>query len=459
MKTLLINPQMAGIWQSNIFLPVHLGYLKACLLKGGFKEVKVVDMADQKVESVREIIHAESPEIVGITTFTDSRGNALKTAAIAKEINPQIKTILGGVHPTIMYQQIMENYPAVDIICRGESETTIVELFQALSNGDDLGKVKGIVYRQDGEIVVTEEREKIKDLDALPFPDYDDLDLKKYKEYGAFDYGKGKPLACVITSRGCPFSCSFCSTRLLWGNWRSRSVGNVLDEIEWLVSQYGYEIFRFWDDIFTVNKARTKEICQGILNRGLRIKWNVSTRADCVSLEMLELMREAGCQYIVFGVESASPTILKNLNKKQKIEDVVNASDWCKKVGIKAIFNLMIGSPGETRATIEETRNLIKKTRPTICLFIVRLYPGTALWKQAQDEGLCDDSFFLTDQECLYYTGAMSVPEMFQTARGIYLLHARLNGLPGYAKLVKLGFDTLRQTPGKAVSGLLPWKR
>jgi len=449
---------MSSGWKANIMPPIGLGYLKACLLKEGFKEVKVVDMGGLKVERIKEIMDTESPEIVGMTTFTEARGNALKAVAIAKEINPRVKTILGGVHATVMYQQIMENYPAVDIICRGESERTIVELFQALGNGDDLCKVRGIVYRQDGEIVVTEEREQITDLDALPFPNYDDLDLKKYKD--TYVSWKPKPAAPIITSRGCPFSCSYCSARSIWRNWRPRSIDNVLDEIEWVVSQYGYKIIIIGDDIFTIDKARTKELCQGILNRRLHIEWRAATRADSVSPEMLELMKEAGCQFLSFGVESGSPTVLKNLNKKQKIEDVVNAFAWCKKVGIKTICNVMIGAPGETRATIEETKNLIRKTRPSdLSVAVLRIYPGTALWKQAQEEGLCDDSFFLTDQESIRYTGAMSVPEMLQIAREIYLMHARLNGLSGYARLARFGFSVVKGTPGKAVSGLLPWKR
>ncbi|MBA7618540.1 Anaerobic magnesium-protoporphyrin IX monomethyl ester cyclase [subsurface metagenome] len=357
MKALFINPKMASGWPPYVMPPIGLGYLKACLLKEGFNQIKVVDMGGLKVESVREIIHAESPEVVGITTFTEARHNALRAVAIAKEINPRVKTILGGVHATVMYQQVMENYPAVDIICRGESERTIVELFQALSNNDNLSKVRGIVYRQDGEIVVTEEREKIRDLDTLPFPNYDDLDLKKYRDVDGL--WKGKSVASIITSRGCPFSCSYCSSRSVWGNWRPRSISNVLDEIEWLVSEYGYEMVSIVDDIFTLKKARIEEFCQGLLNRGLRIEWRSQTRADCLSPEMLELMRETGCQRLTLGIESGSPTILKNLNKKQEIEDVVNAFAWCKKAGIKAGFNVIIGAPGETRATIEETKNVI----------------------------------------------------------------------------------------------------
>lgn len=132
MKTLLLRPERARIWQPENVHPLGLCYLKACLLKEGFKEVKVVDMNDLEVESIKKIIHTESPEIVGITAFTETQGNALRAAAIAKEINPRVKTILGGVHATIMYQQVMENYPAVDIICRGEGERTIAELLQAL---------------------------------------------------------------------------------------------------------------------------------------------------------------------------------------------------------------------------------------------------------------------------------------------------------------------------------------
>jgi len=190
------------------------------------------------------------------------------------------------------------------------------------------------------------------------------------------------------------------------------------------------------------------------------MEWRLQTRADCVSRELLELMKEAGCRFLVFGIESGSPTILKNINKKQKIEDVVNAFAWCKEVGIDTCFNVLIGSPGETRATIGETKDLIKKCQPTyISTANLRVYPGTALWQQAKDAGLADDSFFLSDEECLHYTGAMSLPEMFQTAREYLLLHARLRGLSGYLRLARFGFNTLRRAPRKAISGLLSWRR
>ena len=456
MKVLLLSPKSAKGWPSYC-PPIGLCYLKACLLRDGFKEVKVMDLSNLEIEAVREIVHAESPEIVGITSFTETRANALKTAAIIKEIDPQIKLILGGVHATLMYQQIMENYNFVDIISLGESEDTAVELFRALRDGGDLGEVNGIVYRRDGEIVITEQREHIRDLDSVPFPNYDDLDLTIYKE--GYDFGRGKPRASIITSRGCLFSCIFCATRPIWGTWRPRSAANVVDEIEWLALEHGFEVFSIADDLFTLDKGRTKEICEGVLKRGLRIRWSAQTRTDCISQEILALMREAGCQVLQFGVESGSPIILKNLNKKEKIEDIINAFSWCKKVGIKTQFNVIVGGPGETRATIEETKNLIRITRPDYlganCL---RIFPGTALWKQAQDEGLCDESFFLTDQECIYYTGAMTVREMFRTLIPLHLLHARMNGFSGFVKLARLCLNALKQTPKKLGLGLFPWR-
>jgi len=455
LKVLLLTPKAARGWP-NYCPPIGLCYLKACLLKAGFKEVNVMDLANTKIEAVRDIIRTESPEIVGITSFTETRGNALKTAAIVKEVNPRTKVIMGGVHATLMYQQIMENYDFVDIITLGESENTAVELFQAMKDSGDLGKVNGIAYRRDGEIVVTEQRELIKDLDNIPFPNYGDLDLTIYKE--GYDFGRGKPRASIMTSRGCPFSCIFCATRPIWGNWRPRSAGNVLDEIEWLVSEHNFEIFSIADDLFTLNKTRTKEICEGIIKRGLHIEWSAQTRTDCVSPEILTLMKEAGCQVLQFGVESGSPTILKNLNKNEKIEDVINAFAWCKEVGIKTQFNVIVGGPGETRATIEETKSLMRKTKPDyLGIGNLRIFPGTALWERAQNEGLCDLSFFLTDQECIYYTGAMTVRQMFRTIAELLLLHARISGLPGLVKLTRRIFDTLKQTPRKLLLGILPW--
>jgi len=456
MKTLLMTPMAAKGWP-NYCPPIGLCYLKACLLQAGLEDVKVIDMAQMSLTDAEQIVREEKPQVVGITCFTETRVNTLKTAGIVKAVTPGIKVILGGVHATLMYPQIMQHYPAVDVICLGESEVILVELLKAFERDDDLQDVKGIVYRQDGRIVKTAERETIKDLDSLPFPDYDDLDLRIYKE--AYPFGKGKPRASVVTSRGCPFNCTFCVARQVWKVWRPRSPEKVVNEIEWLVSAYGFEIFSIADDLFTLNTQRTQEICEEILKRKLRIKWSAQTRTDCVSKETLTLMKEAGCRVLQFGVESGSPTILKNLNKREKIEDAVSAFTWCQKVGIKTQCNIMVGAPGETRSTIEETKALIRQIRPDyLNVNILRIFPGTEIFRRAKEEGLIDEDLFLTDEEYMYYTAAMGFSQLNSVLRELCFLHAGLSGLSGHIQLASRAFSELRQNPRKILLSLLPWK-
>ena len=456
MKIMLITPKSTRGWP-NYCPPIGLCYLKAVLLRAGYQDVTVMDLAGSEIEDVRGIIREKSPDIVGITSFTETRHHALKTAAIVKEVDPKIKTIMGGVHATLMYRQVMEHYPYIDIISLGESENTAVELMGALESRGDLSKVNGIVFRRDGETVVTGKRELIKDLDSLPFPNYDDLDLTIYKE--GYHFGRGKSRFSIVTSRGCQFSCIFCATHPVWGNWRPRSAKNVLDEMEWLVRDHGAEIFSIADDLFTFNRERTIEICEGIVNRGLHIQWSAQTRTDCVTPEILKLMKEAGCKVLQFGVESGSPTILKNLNKKEKIDVAFNALTWAKAAGIQTQCNIIVGGPGENKATIKETKDFIKKTRPVyIGPSCLRMFPGTELWQRGEAQGLCNESFFLTEQECIYYTGAMSFPEMLRTLSSLLLFHAWTRGLPGLFRLAQIGLSQLSQTPKKIISGLLSRK-
>jgi anaerobic magnesium-protoporphyrin IX monomethyl ester cyclase len=454
-KTLLITPKATKGWP-NYAPPIGLCYLKACLKRAGFADTTVLDLASTPVAEGEPIIRERAPDIVGLTCFTETRAHTFQTAQIVKKINPQTKVILGGVHATLMHRQIMEHYPFVDIICIGESEETLIELFQALSAGKDLRDVRGITYRQDGQVVLNAARPAPQNLDEIPFPDYGDLDLEIYKE--PYPFAKNRPRATVITSRGCPFSCIYCAPRAVWRTWRPRSAGNVLDEIEWYVER-GFFAFSIADDLFTLNQERTREICQGIIDRKLHIGWSAQTRVDCVSEETIKLIKEAGCEVLQFGVESGSPQILKNLNKREKIEDVIKAFDCCKKFGIKTQFNVIVGSPGETRQTIEQTKELIRRTRPDyLGANILRIFPQSPLMEMAREEGLVDDDFFLTDEEYVYYTGAMKAGEMNAILRELYLLHAGQMGVRGYLQLLDRAWAELRQNPGKLLLSLAPWR-
>jgi len=431
MRILLVSPKFASGWKPYIMPPIGLCYLKASLTKAGFKDTKVLDASNYSIKRIKREIEIYRPDIIGVTCFTEARHNALDVTRVAKELGAT--TILGGVHPTFMYKQILDNYKSVDIVVVGEGEETIVELAKSLVRGK-WESIGGLVLRYKDQIIVGSERERIEDLDSIPYPDYSDLDLKRYDEFP------------ILTSRGCPFQCVFCSARACWGNWRHRSVPNVVKELGYSVSRYGRKSFIITDDIFSASSKRVEELCQALVDSKLGIKWKIQTRVDSVTLPLLGLMKEAGCTGIVFGVESGSPTILKNLNKKEDIESVVEAFTWCNQVGICSTFNVLIGAPGETVETLNETRELIRRCRPSIVsTAVLRVYPGTPLW--AQEE--YSDDWLLGGGETLYYTKAMRLNEMYRHSREMRMLQARLNGMKGYLNLIKFGMVSLRRIPSK----------
>lgn len=429
MRVLLVSPRFASGWKPYVMPPIGLCYLKASLVRSGFKDVKVLDASSYNISRIKREIEDYKPDIVGITCFTEARHNALDVARVTKEVDSRIRTVLGGVHPTFMYKQILDNYPFVDMVVVGEGEETVVDLLKSIWEPP-----KGVAFRSDHGISPNLGRDRIKDLDGLPYPDYSDLDLKRYVEFP------------ILTSRGCPFQCVFCSAKACWGNWRCRSVTSVVNEIEFSVDKYGRKSFIITDDIFSANPRRVEELCQSLVEKKLDISWKIQTRVDSVTLPLLGLMKEAGCKGIVFGVESGSPTILKNLNKKENIEDIVQAFAWSNQIGISSTFNVIVGSPGETSETLNETRELIKRCRPTIVsTAILRVYPGTPLWTQ---EGYSDD-WLLGKEETLYYTKTMGLNEMYRHSREMRMLQARLNGIKGYLSLAKFGMVSLRRIPNK----------
>jgi len=442
MKGLLVNPRMSKGWRPYIIPSIGLCSLKAACKN--VAEVKVLDASGMKLEDVKVEIKKYSPTFVGATSFTEARHNALDVLRVAKSLSSSIVTLLGGVHATHAYKQILENYPFVDIIFLGEGEVNLPGYFGT-------SQIGGIAYRGHGKLEVRE-RTFIKDLDDLPFPDYSDLDLRRYIDVGG--PMRGKPIVAVETSRGCPYNCTFCSSRSVWGNVRFKSVGRILKELEYLVEKYNYKMVSFVDDIFAVNKNRTKELCKGMENFGL--VWQCQTRTDSIDIETLQAMKSAGCYLIAFGVESGAPSILENINKRESREDIKNAFKLCKEVGVEAVFNVIVGCPGETKGTLEETRQLIRECRPTgIGTAALRAYPGSQVWALGLQEGLFTEDVLLTDKESIHYEGALSLKQMYRELIKFRFLQAQLRGIRGWVELLGISLRTLISTPGKVVKGVL----
>ncbi|MET1123975.1 MAG: radical SAM protein [Archaeoglobaceae archaeon] len=362
--------------------PLGLGYLAAVLRERGFK-VRIIDDLVEKLSFERLLKRIRDAFMVGITSTTPTFNAALRYARMIKEALPNVFIILGGVHVTFRPQDAFKG--SVDAVCMGEGEETIVEVAERVESGRGLEGVRGIAYREGGRVVFNKPRGFIEDLDSLPFPAYDLMPLEKYTVMG----GKLEHFP-LITSRGCPFSCRYCSSSLFMGKrFRARSAKNVVDEIEWLVSEFKAKHIAFSDDTFTLNKRRVVEICREIKDRGIDVTWSCSSRVDTISDELLRVMKEAGCEAIYFGVEAASERILDYYKKRIDLEKVFRAVELAKKHGITTVCSFIIGAPDETKEEMRETLRLALKLDPDYAQFsILTPYPGTEIYEEAKRRGL-----------------------------------------------------------------------
>lgn len=400
-------------------LSLGIAYLAGVLEKENYP-VRAVDLHNYTWAKVEHLIKDTAPSIVGITCLTKQRASVFRLVRLIKSINRGTKIVLGGIHPHFMYQQILEHEP-MDAIVFGEGEVTFGELIKAWESEGDLHQVKGIAFKNpDGVIVRTPPRELISNLDTLPFPAYHFFNLDDYCQYGALTTSyRGKDLrkakfVSIIASRGCVGHCQFCSTPQFWGgHWRKRSARNVVDEIEMLHREYQREVFNFADDIFTVNEQWVIEICKEIMGRGLDILWDCETRVNFVSAGMLRYMKEAGCYSIAYGVESASPAILKAINKKALVEEMRNALAMTKEMGIRVHMLLMVGNPGESDETIQATARLLKELKPdSRAVNMAMVFPGTALYELAKSQGMLDDNYWLSGLPSPFYTVGHSLAQL-----------------------------------------------
>ncbi len=324
------------------------------------------------------------------------------------------KTIAFGTHVTPVPLETMEAFPALDYVLIGEPELTLRELVdfseREAGRGErpleadfrrrldklfrdsdptwegiaaDLSGIKGLVWRRGSEVVINPPRPFIRHLDDLPIPRHELLPLKHYRA----PLVKGS-YAFVVTSRGCPAGCRFCIKHVSYGqSVRFRSPENVLEELEYLVS-LGVHSVHMYADLFTVSREQVTGICEGILERKLNIRWTCNSRVDFVDPEMLQLMHRAGCWMISWGIESGNREILRRVRKGITPEQVERALRWSREAGIHNWGYFIIGLPGETEETIQETIRFAKKLPLDLALFhIAAPHPGTPFFFEVVENG------------------------------------------------------------------------
>ncbi|MBU3957406.1 radical SAM protein, partial [Patescibacteria group bacterium] len=252
--------------------------------------------------------------------------------------------------------------------------------------------IRGIVRRGKGKIIINPPRKPIRNLDSLPFPTRQLL--KNLHLYHHTPFRGRRFTTSMIASRGCPFNCSFCDQAVFGRNWRGHSANYVVEEIRHLKKNYGVDFISFEDDNFLISRQRAIQICQGIIDSGLKLEWGCSARVDNIDKELLLQMKKAGCVNIFIGIESGSPRVLKLLNKKTKLKEVVKAVGLIKKVGINVYGSVILAIPSETRKEMEKTISFIfSLPLDGVSLFLYTPYPNTKLAKLAPRYGRVSDDW------------------------------------------------------------------
>lgn len=381
MRVLLVNPYYPI--SETPSPPLGIAYLAGALEA----EKVVVRVLDYVVfayskEKLEQEMEAFCPDLMGVTSVTMNFNHAMQVVMDAKAIDPALVTVMGGPHVTFLSEQLLSCYSALDIIVRGEGEVTLVELVREAKKGRQWHKVRGITYRDKTGITITPDRPKV-NMDVLPLPARHLLPLGRYRALGM-------PIS-LTTSRGCPFSCIFCAGPKMMGRQvRYRRPKPVVDEMQAL-STLGFHQVNLADDLFTANKNHCLSICREIRNRSLTPVWTAFSRVDTVSSEMLLAMKEAGCQAVSFGVESGNPEMLRRIKKGITREQVIKAVDMCRHAGIEAQASFILGLPGETPETLQQTVLFSETLKEMGVLFGYHLlvpFPGTRIYERREEYDL-----------------------------------------------------------------------
>lgn len=377
--------EIAGSWP-----PAWVAYLAGALKKNGFDDIHFIDAMTDHIshDQLREKFIALKPDVVATTAITPSIYESEALLKLALEVAPNALRVLGGIHATFMFRQVLEEAPWIDVIVRGEGEEILVNLMKAVEEGRyeaDKREIKGLAFLDGDEIIATQAAPTIKDLDGIE-PDWSILNWKNY-----IYTPLGVRVAIPNMARGCPFTCSFCSQWKFWRDYRVRDPKKVVDEIEKLVNEQGVGFFILADEEPTINRKKFIEFCEEMIARGLpdKVKWGINTRVTDIKRdkELLKFYRSAGLVHISLGTEAAAQLKLDVFNKETTVAENKEAIRLLREADIFTEAQFIVGLDNETKETLEETYQMAWDWQPDLANWAMYTpWPFTPLFQELKDQ-------------------------------------------------------------------------
>ncbi len=387
-KIILVSPSYDFVYRGAKIKPgamyspsLGLASIGGALLAAGH-EVRVCDLNRSSEADLASALREFSPDIAGISFTTILSAEAARVAGEIKKQSPGVMVVAGGVHPTSMPEDAL-SCPHFDAACVGEGDLSMPEL----AGGGPVEDIPGFAYRRAGEVKVNPRRPLIADLDALPYPAWKLFDVPSYSTTKLLT--RANPAGWLETSRGCPYGCVYCNKSVFGRGFRAKSAARVVDEMAYMLD-CGFREIHLADDCFTVDIPRAKSICRGILERGLKFSWATVTgiRADRVDQELLNLMKEAGCYRVFYGIESGSEEVLRRINKGETPDDVRRAVEMSRKAGLEVHGFFMLALPGDTEKTMRQTIDFAKELDLDMAKAAITVpLPATPYFEELSSQG------------------------------------------------------------------------
>jgi len=400
-----LSSDMRNISVSSISVPLGIAYISSVIRQDGNHDVQILDLyakhyqkfiSDFKTNpgevlniaknDIMGAIDEYKPDIVGFSAVFNFQHALVKELVDSvKRYVPNVRTYLGG-YPTVFPEMVLNSIPSLDILFIGEAENTILDVLEAASVNQAPRSIKGIASRIGGEVYLSSSLNLPLNLDSIPYPTFDMLPLESYRRI------IGRNELPLMTSRGCPFSCNFCSSRLYSGRkFRLRSIENLFNEVELMLSNYSMDFMWIRDDNFIVNKSHAKNFLMGMIKRGLTVPWCDSSAFHVNSLdeELLELCKASGCVEVIFAIESGSRRVLKDImNKNVDLDHAMKMAKFCRSIALPLQCYFVIGNPGETKDEMKQTIDYAVELQVDHCTFsIATPFPGTRYYELALEKG------------------------------------------------------------------------